>query len=174
MKLLNKWKKREHDNGGGALAKRETRGRDTLSRFRNEFDSTFDRVWRDFDRDPWLALSNLPATFGGLTDWPAIDLAEDDKAVTVRVDVPGLDPKDVDVEVSGNMLSIRGRRDDEWEDKAHGVYRRERRSGSFARNITLPSYVDAEKIDARYDRGSLSITIPKIGDKARKRVEVKA
>ena len=178
MKLLRKWRKQdENDHGRGtALAKRERHGTGRgLDRFREEIDRTFDRIWRDFDRgDPWSVLSHLPETFGTLTDWPAIDMAEDDKAITLRVDVPGLDPKDLDVEVSGNVLTLRGQRTDEWSDDRKGVYHRERRSGSFFRTIPLPDYVEPDKIEARYDKGTVTLTVPKAPGKGPKRVQVKA
>src|SRR5687767_11407337 len=103
MNILKKWKNNKTDNDHGrgqtALAKRERHGTDWgIDRFRREMDRTFDRVWRDFDRgDPWSALKTLPSALGEMTNWPAVDMAEDDKAVTLRVDVPGLEPKDIDV-----------------------------------------------------------------------------
>jgi HSP20 family protein len=137
-------------------------------------DRIFDRIWKEFDSDPFSAMTRWPEPMGRMTNWPAMDLAEDDKAVTIHLDVPGLDAKDVDVEVSGNQLSIRGQRQDEFKQEEKGVYRRERYSGSFARTITLPSYVDSGKVDAKYDKGTLTITAPKIPGQGPKRVQVKS
>lgn len=182
MNLLKRWRGHDRNNAsgnGGGNAIVEHRGdhrglskfRD-LGDFRKQIDRAFDRVWRDFDRDPWTALTSLPEQLGSISNWPAVDLAEDEKAVTLRVDVPGLDEKDLDVEVSGNMLTIRGSREDEWSGKKHGVRRRERISGSFARTITLPSYVDTAKVEAKYDKGTLTVTVPKIPGQGPKRVPV--
>jgi HSP20 family protein len=187
VKLLKKWRNNnrtdsDNDHGRGtALAKRERHQDDWgIERFRREMDRTFDRFWRDLERgDPWSAMSTLPGAFGGgaisnMTDWPAIDIAEDEKSVTLRVDLPGLEPKDIDVELSGNVLMLRGQRSDEWSENQRGVYRRERRSGSFLRTIPLPEYVERDKIDARYDKGTLTLTVPKAPGKGPKRVQVKA
>lgn len=111
---------------------------------------------------------------GGWTEWPAIDVAEDEKAITVRADVPGLEPADLDVEVSGNLLTLRGKREDEWSESKAGVYRQERRSGSFARTISLPTYVQADKIEARYDKGTVTVTLPKQPGQGPKRVNITA
>ena len=179
--FLSKWRKRDnrgdHDHGRStALAQRERHGNDWgLGGFRQEMAQTFDRIWRDLDRgDPWSALSHLPESFGAPGDWPAIDMAEDDNAVTLRVDVPGMDASDIDVEVSGNVLTLRGQRTDEWSHDRKGVYHRERRSGSFVRTVPLPEYVEADRIEARYDRGTLTLTAPKAPGKGPRRVPVKA
>jgi HSP20 family protein len=177
MNLLKRWRGHHRDNGGNALVKHQgdhrglVKGGDFRD-FRKEIDRVFDRVWRDFDRDPWSALTSLPEQFGSVSNWPAVDVAEDENAVTLRVDVPGLDEKDLDVEVSGNLLTIRGSREDEWSGKKHGVRRRERVSGSFARTITLPSYVDSAKVEAKYEKGTLTVTVPKIPGHGPRRVQV--
>jgi HSP20 family protein len=185
MNLLKRWRK----NGNGNVIVRradETRETPPLARWRDlreQIDRAFDRVWRDFDRvwrdferDPWSALARLPEPMGltGMTvwNWPAVDVGEDDKAVTIRVDVPGLDEKDLDIELSGNLLTIRGSREDEWSESRWGVRRRERVSGSFVRTISLPSYVDADKIQARYDKGTLTITVPKLPGQGPRRVPI--
>ncbi|HEV2295404.1 MAG TPA: Hsp20/alpha crystallin family protein [Tepidisphaeraceae bacterium] len=115
-----------------------------------------------------------PSALSEFSGWPAIDTAEDENSYTVRVDVPGIDPKDVELEVSGNVLSIRGSRQDEWSDenKKRGIIRRERRSGSFLRSLPLPDYVDAEKVEARYENGTLTVMAPKIAGKGSRRVPV--
>jgi HSP20 family protein len=184
MKLLSKWRKGD-GNGGRALTTRRDgggQGFKGLGRFRDEVDKVFDRVWRDFDRDPWSAMTRWPdwsSDFGRLgaaanVSWPAIDMAEDEKAVTLRVDVPGLDEKDLDVSVSGGTLTISGSRADEWEDKGKGVFRRERVAGSFSRSVQLPSYVDPDKLEARYEKGTLTLIVPKVPGKGPRRVKVTA
>jgi HSP20 family protein len=174
MNLLKRWRK--HENGGGsaggttALSRRGEHGfDDVFSRMRGELDRTFDRLWKD----PWSALDDsfgLPSTLNTFNAWPAVDVSEDDHAVTLRVDVPGLDEKDLDVEASGNLLTIRGSREEEHADGKHR--RRERLTGSFVRTVTLPSYVDASALEARYDKGVLTITAPKQPGKGPRRVKV--
>lgn len=175
MNLLKRWRHNDKNHEGRserALAKRP-HGQDGLTRFREEVDRVFDRAWRDFDRfalEPWSAMSTL----SDWSDWPAVDTAEDEKNYTVRFDVPGLDARDVELDVSGNVLTIRGKRDDEWSENKRGVIRRERRSGSFMRSLTLPAYVDPAAIEAKYDKGTLTVTAPKIPGKGPRRVPVSA
>lgn len=163
--------KRRGDDGGGGLLKRKHRfGSD-----RGAGD-----LWRDFGRDPWDLVRDPWSMFDRLSErlgalaapWPAVDVSEDDNAVTVHCDVPGLDAKDLDVRVSGNLLTVSGSRQDEWSDKKGGVRRRERVSGSFSRTITLPAYVDADRVEARYDKGTLTVTVPKIPGKGPRRIAV--
>jgi HSP20 family protein len=178
MSILQRRQKSQErgDGNTGSLAKRNPDGGGIgrLADYRRQIDKAFERLWRDFEQDPLATVSALPARLGSLAEWPAVDIAEDDKAVTFRVDVPGLDPNDINVEVSGNLLTIRGQRADEWTEKQRGVRRRERVSGSFARTITLPSYVDASKAEASYQNGTLTITIPKTPGKEPKHVPVTA
>lgn len=165
---------RGESSGTGGLAKRDP-DRGAIARapdYRRQIDRVFDRLMREFDRDPLTALAQLPARLANLADWPPIDIAEDDRSLTVRVDVPGLSLDDLNVEMSGNVLTIRGQREDEWSDNERGVVRRERVSGTFARAIQLPSYVDPSRIQASYDNGTLTITIPKIEGQGPRHVEV--
>jgi len=147
---------RRHGNGHG-LAPWRTPGGDL-----------FERLWHGLESHP---LAHWGAEVGGL--WPALDMVETDKEVTIAVDVPGMDPKDIDIEVSGNRLTLRGQRSDERSDNKGGVYRRERHSGSFERTVTLPDYADADKIEARYQNGTLTLRIPKVEGRGPKRVQVR-
>lgn len=181
MNLVKRLFKHDNDHGRGtALAKREGGGllghEDRLG-----FGRGFDELWRDFDRDPWSLVRDPSSTLDRMSErlntlaaWPAVDVSEDDHSVTVRCDVPGLDAKDLDVQVSGNLLTVSGWRQDEWSGRKRGVRRQERVSGSFSRTITLPGYVDAGKVDARYDKGTLTVTVPKIPGKGPRRVAVTA
>jgi HSP20 family protein len=177
MSLLKKWRK--HDNGSRIPVKHAHNGQHEspmLSRFRDfrdQIDRVFEEMWRRWDNDPWGAPFGLvPEPVPLLATWPAVDMAEDDKAVTLRVDVPGLDEKDLEIEVSGNVLTLRGSREDEWDDIRHGIRRRERVSGSFTRTLTLPSYVDTQNIEARYHNGTLTITAPKLPGQGPRRVKI--
>jgi HSP20 family protein len=147
-----------------------------LAKFRDELDRAVERVWRG-GMSPSSFFSDLPfapALKGLAASWPAIDVAEDDKGVTIRADVPGMEAKDVNVEVIGNTLCIRGERQEEKETKDANVWRSERSFGSFERTIALPDYIDTDKLEAKYDKGTLKITAPRIPGEAPKRVEVKA
>ena len=140
-------------------------GGTTLSDFRREIDRAIDRVWRDVARDRWPDFDFAP--------WPAIDAAEDDTAITLRVDVPGLEPKDVEVEVADGVLTIKGSREESKTEGNGGPYRHERYAGSFTRSMTLPSYADAEKVSAKYDKGVLTISVPKVPGKGPRKVPIR-
>lgn len=137
------------------------------SLFRREIERALDRAMGMFDGARLGAIGALD-----VPEWPALDVTEDEKAVTFRVDVPGLGPKDVDVEVSGDQLSIRGTRSEEH-DVGNGRGRRERFTGSFSRTITLAPDVDGDKAEATYDKGVLTVTAPKVLGKRPRRVAVK-
>ena len=143
-------------------------GETQISRFRREMEDAFDRAFRGFDqRDPWRAFEvGLP--------WPPADVSETDKDFSVRLDVPGLKAEDLNVELTDDALTIRGERTEESEQKGDGdTYRHERYSGSFARTITIPAYADTAKAEAKYDKGVLTITLPKVPGQGPKRVAVK-
>ena len=137
------------------------------SLFRREIERALDRAMGVFEGARLGAIGALD-----VPEWPALDVTEDEKAVTYRVDVPGLGPKDVDVEVSGDRLSIRGTRSEEHE-VGNGRGRRERFIGSFSRSVILPADADGEKVEATYDKGVLTVTAPKVAGKGPKRVAVK-
>src|SRR5690606_5192287 len=162
MNLLKRWRTRRQ-NRERPLVRRWRHDR-SLARFHNglglrdlrdQIDQMFNDMWRWFDREPWTALSLMPEPISPLAHWPAVDMAEDEKEVTLRVDVPGLDENDLEVHVSGRQLTIHGSRTDEWDDSRHGLRRRERVSGSFTRTITQPPYADTQNIEARYEKGTL-------------------
>jgi HSP20 family protein len=92
---------------------------------------------------------------------PNVDVTEDDKGFNVTVELPGMDEKDVAVSVADRVLTIRGEKKEEKEKKDKDVYRRERAYGSFRRVMELPADVDAEKIDASFKKGVLTIALPK-------------
>jgi len=137
--------------------------------------------WPAFNREGSLVLNHLrrfleePLSIASdLLPWPAIDMKEDDKAITLRVDVPGINPKDITVDVSGNLLTLGGSRQDEKKSEKGGILRQERHEGSFLRTITLPSYVDPTKIEAKCEKGVLTVTATKVPGAGPKRVPVKA
>jgi len=156
--------------GGGLLRRKNAAGFDGVEQLWNEIDRD---PW-SLVRDPWSTLDRMRERVSTLAQWPAVDVSEDDNAVTVRCDVPGVEANDLNVEVSGNLLTVSGSRNDEWSGKRHGVRRQERVSGSFSRTITLPEYVDPAKLDARYEKGTLTITAAKLPGKSPRRVTVQA
>lgn len=104
---------------------------------------------------------------------PDVDVAETPESVVVKAEVPGIDPKEIEVSLEENTLTIRGERKEEKEEKGKTWIRSERRYGSFARRLTLPCPVEGGKASAESTDGILTITIPKSKQAISKRIEVK-
>ncbi len=103
---------------------------------------------------------------------PAMDLVEADDHFVLKADLPGLSEDDVAIEVQDNVLTISGSRDAEHERKEKGWYRLERSYGSFSRSLTLPDGVDADQVEAKFDRGVLEIHIPKPEERKPRRISI--
>ena len=103
---------------------------------------------------------------------PAMDLVEADDHFVLKADLPGLAEDDVAIEVQDNVLTISGSRDAEQERKEQGWYRLERSYGSFSRSLTLPDGVDADKVEANFDRGVLEVRIPKPEERKPRRISI--
>ena len=103
---------------------------------------------------------------------PPVDVYEDEHNVVLKVEVPGIDEKDIDVRVENNVLTVHGERKVEKEEKEENFRRVERQYGSFTRTFTLPSTVDAERIQADYDKGILKIVLPKKAEAKPKSIKV--
>lgn len=130
-----------------------------------------DRLFDSFVREP---LASFEWPFGGPADWaPAIDVAEDDKHFTVRAEVPGIDPDDVEVTVSGNQLVLSGEKKESRQRSGKDYHVRESCYGAFRRVIPLPNGVDADRVEAQCANGVLTINIPKSQVAPAKRIEVK-
>ena len=103
---------------------------------------------------------------------PPVDVYEDEHSVTLKIEVPGIDEKDIDVRIENNVLTVHGERKFEKEEKEENFRRVERQYGSFTRTFTLPSTVEAEKILADYDKGILKIVLPKKAEAKPKQIKV--
>jgi len=133
-----------------------------LSTFRGAVDDLFDRFFNGQD------------DAGQVRDWmPAVDLAQTDEALIVKAEVPGLKADEIELAVQDNTLTISGEKKDVAEESGEHYYHVERRYGSFHRSITLPSDVDATKIDAKCTDGVLTITLPKAEETKPHRIEIK-
>lgn len=119
---------------------------------------------------------SIAETDAGLVEtWqPRCDVEENDKEFVVKADLPGVDPKEVDISISGNTLIVRGEKKEEKEEKKKNYHRVERFVGEFYRAIDLPSAADAEKITATSTNGTVTITIPKKPGTQPKKIAVKA
>ena len=92
---------------------------------------------------------------------PPVDIYEDEHNIILKIEVPGIDEKDIDVSIQNNTLTVRGERKIEKDEKEENFHRVERQYGSFTRSFTLPSSVDPGQVNARCDRGVLKISLAK-------------
>lgn len=122
-----------------------------LTSLRREMDRLFDSF---FDKE-----SRMPVGHG---DWtPRFDIAESKDSMVVRVDLPGMDEKDISVSLSGDNLIIKGERTFEKDEKDKQYHRVERSFGAFQRILPLPVTVEAGKVKAQYEKGVLELVLPK-------------
>jgi len=103
---------------------------------------------------------------------PPVDVYEDEHGVSLKIEVPGIDEKDIDVRIENNVLTVHGERKFEKEEKQENFRRVERQYGSFIRTFTLPTAVDAEKVSATYDKGILKVALPKKAEAKPKQIKV--
>ncbi|HVP51356.1 MAG TPA: Hsp20/alpha crystallin family protein [Terriglobales bacterium] len=103
---------------------------------------------------------------------PPVDIYEDEQGITVKAELPGIDPKDVDVQVENNVLTIKGERKLEREEKEENFHRIERRYGSFVRSFTLPPTVDTDTVKADYENGVLKVHLAKRAEAKPKQIKV--
>jgi len=128
-----------------------------------------DRLFDDFTRG-WPALGGFAKT----DLLPSMDVTETDKAIEITAELPGLEEKDVEINVADNVLTIRGEKKAEKEEKDKDYRLLERTYGSFARTLELPAGVDPDMIKASIAKGVLTVTVPKPAPAEVKKVEVKA
>jgi len=133
---------------------------------RNDPFDVFNRFGDFFDREPLLTPARR-------TEWlPAVDIKESEEAFTFRMDVPGMKPEDLDVELHDGVLSIRGSREEEKREEDKGYVRVERRQGSFARQFRVPTSSKAEHLEAKVADGVLTIEVPKASEPGVRKVTV--
>lgn len=132
------------------------------------------RAWRDMLRwDPFAEM--LPAGEDErMLFVPDFDVKETKEGFVFRADLPGVEAKDIDVQISDNRLTVSGKREQEKEEKTDTTYRCERSFGSFTRSFTLPAGTDSTKIDADIKNGVLTITVPRSPETKAKQIQVKA
>lgn len=104
--------------------------------------------------------------------YPAMDLREEKDRLLVKVEVPGIEPKDVQIDLQGDVLTVRGERQRE-DEKSQGKYlTREQVYGSFARTVQLPYRIQADKVSAQYKNGVLTITLPKAEEHVGRQIQI--
>lgn len=145
---------------------------DSLLSFQREMNRLFDDFLRGFD----LAPASFDWGDDGLSKTmfsPRVDVSETGTDVKVSAELPGMEEKDVTVELGDDVITIRGEKKEEHEDKGKNWYRKEQSYGSFHRAIPLPASVDGEKAKARFRRGKLTVTIPKRKEDQAKRRSIR-
>jgi|SRR5579862_5807513 len=142
-----------------------------------------DRLFDDFDGGFWRSPFRWP-TFD--VEWrrplawgdavPAVDVTEKDDTYEVTAELPGMDEKNIEVKLGNGTLTIKGEKKEEREEKKKDYYLSERKFGSFERSFTVPEGVDADKIEASFKKGVLTVKLPKKPEavKPEKKIEIKA
>lgn len=138
------------------------RRRGPVSGLLEEFEDAVGRLWEGRE-DGW--------SFGYSV--PSLDISETDKSVEVKLDLPGIKPKEIEIQLNGNVLTVSGERKEEQEEKGKTYHRVERRSGSFSRSITLPCAVQEDEVAAEYRDGVLTVTLPKTEEARTRKIAVK-
>jgi len=143
---------RRRSEGGGAIA---------------GLQSEMNRLFENF-----FGRSELPALFGGNVFAPAVDVVETKDAILVKAELPGIDSKDLDISITGDLLTIRGEKKSEREEKGKNFHRMERSYGSFTRTVEIPSYANTDKVLADYKDGVLTVSLAKKEEAKEKTVKV--
>jgi len=147
---------------------------------RREIDRLFDDFDGGFFRSPLRHSAFDVAPFWRReVKWPAmpaVDVSDTEKAYEITADLPGMDEKNIEVKVSDGVLTIKGERQEEKQEKKKDYYLHEREYGSFERSFQVPDGVDTDKIEAGFKKGVLTVTLPKKPEaqKAAKKIDVKA
>lgn len=136
----------------------------------DEFDALVNRALGDF---PFLSELPFPRV-APFTPGPPLDVYENDGKYAIDLSVPGYDAKDVNIEVNGSTVTISGSRKQSDEKKTARYYRREMRSGSFERSVTLPQELDSEHVDAKLQNGLLTIELAPLKPIAAKKIAIKS
>jgi HSP20 family protein len=149
----------------GTMVKTEPRPKSSWLRPRNVFQEMEEMLSQVVGTEP-------EAWFTGRIV-PALDLVESDGAIEVKMDLPGMKAEDIDIQVNGNLLTISGERKEEKEEKGKSYHRIERRTGTFSRSVTLPCQIAEKKIDAKYENGTLTVSMPKSDEAKGTKIAVK-
>jgi HSP20 family protein len=150
-----------------------------LDSLRQEVDRLFDDFGKNFWRSPFTRpLFDMEPFWRGEVSWavPAVDIAEKDNAYEITAELPGMDESNIEVKYADGTLTIKGEKAEETEEKKKDYHLSERRFGSFQRYFGVPGGIDADKIEASFKKGVLTVTLPKSAEaqKKEKKIAVKA
>jgi HSP20 family protein len=149
-----------------------SRPRDMFSAMREEMDRVFSQFERGIPQFP--SLFRRSGGEGGIVV-PDLDVRENTNTITIEAELPGVDEKNVTVTVANGLLTIKGEKKQEKEEKSENYYLSERSYGAFERSLRLPDTIDEGKVEAKFDKGVLRITAAKKPEavKAERRIEIK-
>jgi HSP20 family protein len=134
-----------------------------LERMRREMD----RIWDSF-------FERRPARVEEAAEWfPTLDVSETKNDYVVKAELPGIDPKDIDISLTNDLLTIKGEKKQEKEEKEENYHVIERSYGSFTRSVRLPGQVQSDKINASFKNGVLRVTLPKTEEAKKKEIKIK-
>jgi HSP20 family protein len=177
------WFKKEEEGAGADVPVKRThspaRYPDTMSRhpvlqLHQEMDRLFDKVFRGFGLSPLSSEVFTPLEESGLLK-PQVDVGATEKEYSITVEVPGVNEKDIKVEITNNTMTIKGEKRQEKEAKDKGYYRMERSYGSFQRVLSLPEDADHANIQATFKNGVLTVIMPRraLSSSHIKQIEIK-
>jgi HSP20 family protein len=129
---------------------------------RDEFDNLLSRLFSD-EEVAWTS-GAIPAT---------LDFSEADNFFEVRMDIPGVSAKDIEIQMNGNLFTVKAERKDEKEEKGRTFHRIERHCGWFQRSLMLPTEIKQDQIEANYNNGVLTVKLPKMVERKPQRIPVK-
>jgi len=142
-------------------------------------------LWSDLERlgsfwDPWQEFERMRRSLFGdgrtstIVEFPAVNVWVKDDSAVVTTEIPGVDPKSVDISITGKSLTLRGSREPEKEQEEDTYHRRERWYGQFSKIIDLPFNVEADKVEARFKNGVLYLELPRAEAEKPRKINVKS
>ena len=134
-----------------------------INKLKRDMDRLFDRMWDDF---------GMPLSTKVEREIPSIDLSETEDSLIIRAEVPGIDPDDIEISITDNILTIKGEMTHEDTEEKGDYHRMERRYGYFSRTLELPCKIVVEDVRATYKKGVLSIIMPKCEQPSTREIRV--
>lgn len=144
----------------------------SLVRWQPRSDFFMDPFFDRLDRQVSEMFGDWPFESATKNWYPAMDLVEEKDRLVLRLELPGIDPKAVEINLQGNLLTIQGERKEESEVKDGTILKRERRVGTFQRTLQLPYGVQSDKVKASYDKGVMTISLPKVETQVGRQIPV--
>ena len=135
-----------------------------INKLRKDIDRLFDRMWDDF---------GMPLTTRVEREVPSIDLSETEDTLIIRAEVPGINPEDLEISITDNILTIKGEMKQGSKEERGDYHRMERRYGYFSRTLRLPCKIEADDVEATYKKGVLSIVMPKCKELSAPEIRIK-